>query len=256
MSIPLHERHARTEILLGAAGLQMLRGKKVLLAGLGGVGSFAAEALARSGIGHLVLVDCDVVAASNLNRQLVALESTIGQSKATIMRARIADIDPECRVDAREVFLGHDDMPNLIAEGFDAVVDAIDSLNSKATLVEMAVKAGIPTYSSMGAGGKLDPTQIRSGDLMDSEACGLARMMRKRLRKRGIERGVHAVWSLEAGRPPLPPEPTERGRPRAVNGTISHLPALFGITLAGLVIRDLVQQIEPVPSAAQSQKSK
>jgi tRNA A37 threonylcarbamoyladenosine dehydratase len=160
------------------------------------------------------------------------------------MRGRIADIDPDCRVDAREVFLGHDDMPGLIAEGFDAVVDAIDSLNSKATLVETAFKAGIPTYSSMGAGGKLDPTQIRTGDLMDSEICGLARMMRKRLRKRGIERGIHAVWSLEPGRPPLPPEPTDRGRPRAVNGTISYMPALFGLTLAGLVIRDLVHKIE------------
>jgi tRNA A37 threonylcarbamoyladenosine dehydratase len=244
MNTVSQERHVRTEILLGAEGIEMLRSKKVLLAGLGGVGSFVAEALARSGSGHLVLVDCDVVAASNLNRQLVALESTIGQSKATVMHARIADIDPACHVDAREVFLGHDDMPNLIAEGFDAVVDAIDSLNSKATLVEMAFKAGIPIYSSMGAGGKMDPTQIRSGDLMDSEICGLARMMRKRLRKRGIERGVRAVWSLESGRPPRPPEPTDRGRPRAVNGTISHMPALFGLTLAGLVIRDLVQQFE------------
>ena len=251
MNTTSYERHVRTEILLGTDGVRMLRGKKVLLAGLGGVGSFAAEALARSGIGELVLIDCDVVTASNLNRQLVALESTIGQSKAAIMRARIADIDPACRVDAREVFLGHDDKPELIAEGFDAVVDAIDSLNSKATLVEVAFKAGIPTYSSMGAGGKLDPTQIRSGDLMDSEICGLARMMRKRLRKRGIERGVCAVWSLEPGRPPLPPEPTDRGRPRAVNGTISHMPALFGLTLAGLVIRDLVQQIESSPEAAQ-----
>lgn len=242
--IDFQQRHARTEILLGESVLSALRRKRVLLAGLGGVGSFVAEALARSGIGELVLIDCDVVTASNLNRQLVALESTIGQSKAAVMRARIADIDATCRVDAREVFLGHDDMPSLIAEGFDAVVDAIDSLNSKATLVEVAFKAGIPIYSSMGAGGKLDPTQIRSGDLMDSESCSLARMMRKRLRKRGIERGVNAVWSLEPGRPPLPPEPTDRGRPRAVNGTISHMPALFGLTLAGLVIRDLVQQIE------------
>ncbi len=244
MTISRTERHARTEILLGRDALHALRSKKVLLAGLGGVGSFAAEALARSGIGELVLVDCDVVAASNLNRQLVALESTVDQSKAAVMKARIQDIDPECRVDVREVFLAHDDMPALIAEGFNAVIDAIDSLASKATLVETAFRAGIPIYSSMGAGGRMDPTQIRTGDLMDSEICGLARMMRKRLRKRGIERGIGAVWSLESARPPLPPEPMGRGRPRAVNGTISHMPALFGLTLAGLVIRDLVRQIE------------
>ncbi len=238
---PLFER---TRILVGEAGVERLRAARVLLAGLGGVGSFAAEALARAGIGHLTLADHDRISPSNLNRQLCALGSTVARPKAQVMGERVRDINPDCRLTLLESFLPAEEMPALVggdaAGGFDQVVDAIDSLSSKVALIVACVEAGVPDASSMGAGGRLDPTRIRTGDLMDSQGCPLARVVRQRLRRRGVERGVLAVWSEEPPLPPLPPEPTGRGRPRAVNGTISYLPALFGLTLAGLVVRRIL----------------
>lgn len=234
---PLWER---TRILVGDAGVARLSAARVLLAGLGGVGSFAAEALARAGIGHLTLADHDRVAASNLNRQLVALGSTLGRPKVEVMGERVRDINPACRLTLLDRFLPAEEMPALVARGFDQVVDAIDSLNSKVALIAACVEAGVPIASSMGAGGRLDPTRIRGGDLMDSRGCPLASAVRQRLRRRGVGRGVLAVWSEEPPLSPLPPEPTGRGRPRAINGTLSYLPALFGLTLAGLVVRRLL----------------
>jgi tRNA A37 threonylcarbamoyladenosine dehydratase len=232
----------RTHILVGDEGLARLQGANVLLAGLGGVGSYAAEALARAGIGRLTLVDLDVVAASNLNRQLPALHSTIGRPKVEVVTERVRDINPACVVTPKAEFIRPEDMEELLSPGFDYVIDAIDSLNCKAALVETAFKREIPVASSMGAGGKLDPTSLVVGDLMDSEVCPLARNMRKYLRRRGIERGVTAVWSTESSCPPLPPEPTGAGRDRAVNGTISYMPALFGLTLAGVAIRHILRR--------------
>lgn len=246
MSIdPLFER---THILLKDEGIERMRNIRIFLAGLGGVGSFAAEAFARAGVGHLTLADHDVVAPSNLNRQLPALRSTIGQRKTQVMAARIRDINPACQLTLIEEFLTPDNIPAYLARGYDYVVDAIDSLNCKVSLVATAVRLGIPVASSMGAGGKTDPSRIHVGDLMDSEICPLARNMRKRLRKRGIGRGVLAVWSDEPSRPPLPPQPTDRGRARAVNGTVSYMPALFGMTLGGAVIHRL---LTPTLSEAQ-----
>ena len=235
---PLSER---THILVGDAGVARLAAARVLLVGLGGVGAYAAEALARAGIGHLTLADHDRVSPSNLNRQLVALASTLGRPKVAVMAERVADINPDCHLDLWERFLPAEEMPGLVA-GFDWVVDAIDSLNSKVALIAACLDAGIPIASSMGAGGRLDPTRIRAGDLMDSLGCPLARTVRQRLRRRGIERGILAVWSEEPPIPPLPPEPTGRGRPRAVNGTVSYLPALFGLTLAGCVVQRILAQ--------------
>jgi tRNA A37 threonylcarbamoyladenosine dehydratase len=235
----------RTRILVGEAGIERLSAVRVLLAGLGGVGSFAAEALVRAGIGELTIADHDTVAPSNLNRQLCALHGTVGRKKTEVMAERIADINPHCRLRVIDAFLSVDELPALVSQGFDGrgfsqVVDAIDSLSSKLALICAALDAGVPVAASMGAGGKLDPTRIRVGDLMDSEACPLAREVRQRLRRRGIGRGILAVWSVEQSRPPLPPEPTGRGRPRAVNGTISYMPALFGLTLAGAVIQRII----------------
>jgi tRNA A37 threonylcarbamoyladenosine dehydratase len=230
----------RTRILVGDAGVARLRAARVLLAGLGGVGSFAAEALTRAGIGHLTLADHDRVAPSNLNRQLVALRSALGRPKVEVMGERVRDINPACDLILLDRFLSAEEMPAMVAGGFDQVVDAIDSLNSKVALIAACVEAGVPIASSMGAGGRLDPTRIRAGDLMDSHNCPLASGVRQRLRRRGVGRGVLAVWSEESPCPPLPPEPTGRGRARAVNGTVSYLPALFGMTLAGLVVRRLV----------------
>lgn len=231
----------RTHIIVGAPGVARLRSAHVFLAGLGGVGSFATEALARAGIGRLTLVDHDLVAPSNLNRQLPALNSTIGMKKTEVIGARVRDINPKCELRLLDTFLRADDMHEVLGEPYDYVIDAIDSLNSKVSLVVTAYEKGLPVVSSMGAGGKLDPTRIVTGDVMDSENCPLARHMRKRLRKRGVGRGVLAVWSNEPSCAPLPPEPTELGRDRAVNGTISYMPALFGLTLAGCAIQRLLQ---------------
>ncbi|WP_462320038.1 tRNA threonylcarbamoyladenosine dehydratase [Halochromatium sp.] len=231
----------RTRILIGDEGIARLRAARVFVAGLGGVGSFAAEALARAGVGELILADCDTVAASNLNRQLCALHSTLGQEKTGVVCRRIRDINPDCRLTPMQRFLAADELPALIGDGgFDQVVDAIDSLNSKLALLTAAMDSTVPVVSSMGAGGRLDPARIRVGDLMDSRGCPLARKVRQQLRRRGCGRGIAAVWSDESPRQPLPPEPTSRGRARAVNGTISYLPGLFGLTLAGLCVQHLL----------------
>lgn len=236
----------RTHILVGDEGLERLRRARVFLAGLGGVGSFAAEALARAGIGHLTVVDHDTVVGSNMNRQLPALHSTLGRRKVDVMAERIRDINPECVLTTHAEFIRPERIEELLSPGFDFVIDAIDSLNCKASLVETAVRLGIPVASSMGAGGKLDPTRIMVGDLMDTEGCALARAMRKYLRRRGVGRGITVVYSSEPNRPPLPPEPTTSGRARAVNGTISYMPPLFGFMLAGTVIRRLLDAPQQV----------
>lgn len=231
----------RTRILIGDPGVELLRDARVFVAGLGGVGAFAAEALARAGVGELILADGDRVAASNLNRQLCALQSTLGEPKVEVVGRRILDINPCCRLRLIPSFLTADELPGLVAAlGVDQIVDAIDSLNSKIALLAAALDTAIPVASSMGAGGRLDPTRLQVGDLMDSGGCPLARKVRQQLRRRGYARGVTAVWSDEPPHPPLPPEPTSRGRPRAVNGTISYLPGLFGLTLAGIVVQRLL----------------
>ena len=237
---PLSPLVERTHIVVGDEGLLRLRTARIFLAGLGGVGSYAAEALARMGVGRLTLADHDVVSGSNLNRQLVALNSTVGLSKAQVMAERIQAINPECRVSLHTEFLTPDSVPELLAEPYDFVLDAIDSLNCKAALVATAYARGLRVVSSMGAGGKLDPSGIRTGDLFDTDVCPLARNMRRRLRRRAVGRGVLAVYSVEPPRPPLAPQPVARGRDRAVNGTVSYMPALFGLTLAGLAIQGLL----------------
>jgi tRNA A37 threonylcarbamoyladenosine dehydratase len=188
------------------------------------------------------MADCDQVAPSNINRQLLALHSTVGHAKVAVMAERVRDINPDCELGLLDRFLHSDEMPDLLAPGFHYVLDAIDSLNSKLALIAAARGMGVPVASSMGAGGRTDPSRIRVGDLMDSQGCPLAREVRRRLRRRGVGRGVLAVWSDEPPAAPLAPRPTGRGRPRAVNGTLSYLPALFGMTLAGTVIHRLLDR--------------
>lgn len=243
---PLFER---THILIGDTGIERLQNSHVFLAGMGGVGSFTAEALARMGVGKLTLVDHDVVSGSNLNRQLVALKSTVGELKAEVMAARIRDIHPDCQLTLITDFLTPETIPQILTNGYDVVVDAIDSLSSKSALVETAWRMQLPIFASMGAGGKLDPTLVRTGDLMDTSMCKLAKHLRSQLRKRGVGRGVQTVYSLESPLPPLPPEPVSRGRARAVNGTVSYMPSIFGLTLAGLVINHIIGDARREPSA-------
>lgn len=234
----------RTHILLGDAGIETLAQKHVFVAGLGGVGSYCAEALARAGVGRLTLLDHDVVAASNINRQLPALLSTVGQPKAELMRARIMDINPACRLDVLRTFLNSENVNQLVPADCDYVIDAIDSLTCKAALVGESVKRGLRVASSMGAGNRLDPARIKIADIGKTEMCPLAKQMRKRLsRHYGLGKGVLTVFSDEPPRAPLPPEPVDGpGRPRAVNGTISYMPPLFGLMLAGAVIQALLAE--------------
>lgn len=241
MEEALPPQFERTRILLDADEQAKLAQAHVLVAGLGGVGSYCAEALARAGVGRLTLIDHDVVAQSNINRQLPALLSTVGQPKAEVMAARIRDINPDCKLVVLREFLVPETVADIVPDDVDFVVDCIDSLNCKVALVASSVQRGLRVASSMGAGNKLDPTRIRIADISKTCMCPLAAVMRKRLRKRGIAKGVLTVFSDEAGRDPLPPQPVEgRGRARAVNGTISYMPPLFGLMLAGAVVQRLI----------------
>ncbi len=235
---PIQER---THILVGDAGISRLTTAHVFLAGLGGVGSYAAEALARAGVGALTLVDHDRVSGSNLNRQLPALHSTLGRKKIEVVAERIHDIEPACRLHLVDVFLAPENVADHLPDDCTAVLDAIDSLSAKVALVEEAYGRGLTVVSSMGAGGRLDPTRLRVTDLQQTSVCPLARALRTQLRRRGVGRGVTAVWSEEDPLPPLPPQEVGRGRPRAVNGTVSYMPALFGLTMAGVAIRHILR---------------
>lgn len=233
----------RTRILLTPVEMGRLTQAHVLVAGLGGVGSYCAEALARAGVGKLTIIDHDVVAASNINRQLPALLSTVGQTKAELMTARIRDINPACALQVIREFLTPENVMDLVPADVDYVIDCIDSLNCKVALVATSVERGLRVASSMGAGNKLDPARIRLADISKTYQCPLASVMRKRLRKRGIGKGVVTVFTDEPGRAPLAPQPVEgRGRARAVNGTISYMPPLFGLMLAGAVVQQLIAE--------------
>ena len=238
----------RTHILLGDKGLQRLADKHVFVAGLGGVGSYCVESLARAGIGRLTLIDHDVVAISNINRQLLALHSTIGQSKAELMRARVADINPACKITILKTFLTIDNVNDLVPPDSDYVIDCIDSLSCKVALVAESLKHGFNVASSMGAGNRLDPSGLKIADIIKTEVCPLARLIRMRLRRENIYKPMLTVYSDEASSAPLPPQPVEGpGRARAVNGTISYMTALFGMMLAGAVINRLLEQPPTLP---------
>lgn len=232
--------YERTQILIGDAGLQALQATNVFLAGTGGVGGHCAEALVRAGIGSITIVDHDVVTSSNKNRQLIALDSTIGKSKVEALARRLRDINSHCCIVALDAFLAVDDMEEILQrQKYDYVVDCIDSVDSKVALLAAAVKLKIRVYASCGAGGRLDPSLVTVGDLFDSENDRLARACRVELRKRGIGPGmINVVHSKEKGMRPLEPQRQEAGgRDRAINGTISYMPPLFGLLLASAVLR-------------------
>ncbi len=242
------ERFRRIEQLLGAPALARLRRSRVAVFGLGAVGSYAVEALARAGIGALRLVDCDVIRPSNFNRQLYALESTLRRSKADVARERVLDINPHCAVDARNVFVDQSNVQALLAGGWEAVVDAIDSLTPKVTLLAAAVQAGLPVVSSMGAATRRHPQHIRLADISATRHCPLARFVRKKLRQRGVTSGVWCVYSEEsAWRPPLHAaldaemETFDRGRPRRVLGSLPFITGMFGLWTAYQVFNLLLE---------------
>lgn len=230
----MQEWMARTAMLLGEEGVARLGRASVAVFGLGGVGSYTAEALARAGVGRLILVDGDTVSATNINRQLVALQETIGQPKAAVMAARVRSIHPTCRVEVRPLYYLPPEGAGLI-DGCDYVADAIDMVTAKLALVEECAAKGVPLISAMGCGNKLDPTRLRVVDIYQTSGCPLCRVMRRELRQRGIG-GLRVVFSDEAPRRPLcvaAPDETVR---RAVPGSVSFVPSVAGLILAGEIV--------------------
>ncbi len=224
---------SRTELLLGKDGIERLKHASVCIFGVGGVGSFIAEGLARAGIGSLTLVDHDTVSVTNLNRQLIALHSTIGQPKVEVAKARILDINPDCKVTIYPCFYTGDEVP---LDGFDYIADAIDSVESKLTLITNATAQNIPILSCMGTGNKLDPSRLVLTDLSKTVQCPLAKIMRISLRKRGITH-LPVLYSTE---PPVAhrAESDEDGTRKTI-GSVSFVPSVAGLIIAGEIVRKI-----------------
>ena len=242
-------RFSRVERLLGPEKFRCLQGRFVTVVGLGAVGSYAVEGLARAGVGRLRLVDFDTVNSTNINRQLFALESTMGRPKAQVGRERVLDINPDCAVEAVEAFVDAETLAQVLTPKPDLLIDAIDAIGPKLELLAGAYERGIRVLSSMGAALRTDPGQIRVADLMETRECPLARRLRKRLRGRGVGPGILCVYSTEpvdfTYRDPEPASADdpqlERGRQRRVLGSLPTVPGIFGLTLANLAIQLLAE---------------
>ena len=242
----MSDQFSRTRLLLGADAMARLAACRVAVFGIGGVGGYVVEALARSGIGALDLIDSDRISLSNLNRQLFATHSTVGRYKVDVAEERIRDINPDCTVRTYKVFFLPETRDQFDFTAYDYVVDAIDTVAGKLALVQQAQQAGTPVISAMGAGNKLDPAAFRVADIYDTSVCPLARIMRSECRKRGIDR-LKVVYSTE---PPLIPEtdPTavdelNPGR-RTLPGSVAFVPSAAGLVIAGEVVRDLTKGSE------------
>jgi tRNA A37 threonylcarbamoyladenosine dehydratase len=245
-------RFARTEVLIGEEGLAKLANSSVAVFGLGGVGSHAAEALCRAGVGRLTLVDFDTICVSNINRQLHALESTVGRPKAQVMAERLRQINPAADILPLQDFYGAETSAFLLDPGYDYVVDAIDHITGKLHLIRSCRERGIPIIASMGAAAKTDPTRIRVADISETHKCRMARIVRKLLKQQGITQGVKVVFSTEEYRegsirlhehPPADLAVGPAGwQRRGILGSISYIPPLFGYTMAGVVVSDLLAE--------------
>lgn len=241
----MDKRFCRTALLLGDQGLGRLQAARVVVLGLGGVGAYTAESLVRSGVGYVRIVDFDTVKLSNCNRQILALESTVGMLKTDAAYYRLKDINPLCEVDRRVEFVDEKSAPGLL-EGIEYAVDAIDSVSSKVSLLAHAYMLGIPTVTSMGSARKTDPFLIRSGDISESYNCPLAKIIRKRLHRRNVFEGIRCVYSVEPvdkngdAEGELDSEETfSRGRERAPLGSIAYMTGMFGLVAA----RELIDLI-------------
>ena len=234
-------RFSREELLLGTEKLDKLKKARVAVFGAGGVGSYVIEALARSGVGALDIIDGDTVSLTNCNRQLIALTSTVGQPKAEVARRRVQDINPDCEVRALSLFFNAETADSFSFSQYDYIADAIDMVTSKILLISLAKGANVPVISCMGTGNKFDPMAFRVADISETSICPLARVMRKELKKRGIS-GVKAVFSTEEAVAPLPAEEGDtKGDPsRTVTpGSMAFVPAAAGLLLASEIVKDL-----------------
>ena len=240
----IYDWQERTSMLVGEEMLDHFRNSTVAVIGVGGVGGYAAEMIVRAGVGHLIILDSDDVSVTNKNRQLLAMDSTVGRPKCDVLAERLLDINPELELVVVNRFIKDDETDALLdSQQFDFVVDAIDTLSPKLALIKGALDRNIPLVSSMGAGAKTDPTKMEICDIAKTHHCPLAHMLRKRLHKIGIRTGFSAVFS---------PEPVREGsmilceeqNKKSNTGTISYIPALFGIGCASVVIRGLIGEFE------------
>lgn len=241
---------SRTELLIGKEGLDKLKKSKVIVFGIGGVGSFTTEALVRSGIGNLVIVDNDDICLTNINRQIHATTKTLGSSKVETMKNRILDINPECNIDAKETYVDSTNLNDLIGEDVDYVVDAIDTVTSKLAIIEYCKERGISVISSMGTGNKLDPTRFKVTDIYKTSVCPLAKVMRHELKKRGVKE-CKVLFSDEI---PLKPyeevakelsktvESVKSAKKRQTPGSIAFVPPVAGMIIAGEVVKDIISK--------------
>lgn len=226
----MKEQFDRTKLIIGEEGVDKLRSSSVILFGVGGVGSYVAEGLARAGVGRIALVDNDIIDITNINRQLPALHSTVGRSKVRVMAERIEDINPRCEVEAVECFFLPETAGGFDFRQYDYVVDAIDTVTGKLAIIEKAYREGVAVISSMGTGNKLDPTGFKVVPIEKTKVCPLAKVMRRELKNRGIK-GVKVLYSEEQ------PVKHEGG---AVPGSISFVPSVAGLIIAGEVIKDIL----------------
>lgn len=247
-------RFSRTELLIGHDGLAKLADSRVAVFGIGGVGSYTVEALARSGIGHLVLVDFDDICLTNINRQIHALQNTVGRSKVELMKERVMLINPQAEVEAISEFYTPEKSAELIREDIDYIVDAIDNVTGKLDLIKKSFRQGIPIVSAMGAGNKLDPTAFEVEDISKTSVDPLARVVRRELKKAGISRGIKVVYSKE--QPMVPLESvidckrncicsnkdaiSNCALRRQIPGSMAFVPPVMGMILAGVVVRELL----------------
>lgn len=228
--------HSRSRLVLGENSTELLRTKTVMLLGLGGVGSYTLEALARSGIGRLIIVDGDTVSESNLNRQLLALRSTLGRDKVAVAAGRIADIDPQIKVQTINRFVLPEDINELPLAQCDCVIDAIDTVGTKLALAEWSDKSGVPLISCMGTGNKLDPSQFTATDIYSTHGCPLARVMRGELKKRGVK-ALRVVYSPE---PPCRSVAADSNEGRHSPGSVPFVPGAAGLLLAAEAVKLLL----------------
>lgn len=232
---------SRSELLIGKKNLGTLKDSHVLIVGLGGVGAFAAENICRAGVGNLTIVDGDTVHPSNINRQLIGMHSTIGISKAELLSQRLLDINPHLKLNSISKYITDVEMEDLVTVEYNYIVDAIDTLSPKFSLILNSLAKQIPLISSMGAGGKMDPSLVKVTDISKSYNCNLARVLRKKLHRLGVYKGFKVVFSGEE--PDKEAVLPEEGRnKKSIVGTISYMPAVFGCICASVVIRDLISR--------------
>jgi len=235
----MSDRHARTRLLVGEDGLRRLQSARVAVIGLGGVGGYALEALARAGVGSLFLVDAEVFDITNMNRQILALDDTVGRPKVDVARERVLAINPATQVETSRVFVSQENVESLLPEGIGYAVDAIDSVTSKVALLNNLLQRGITFVSCMGAGSRLAATGVRIADINQTKGCPLARAVRQQLRKIGVVQGIRCVYAEDA------PVSSKAGSPetyrgKRINGTISYVPGIVGLTAASVIINNIL----------------